>query len=49
MVHYTIFKTVLLYLMKVYPLYEHQQETKIPFLAILSTFSRKSSEINLKR
>ena len=30
-------------------IYEHQQETKRPILAICSTFSRKSSEINLKR
>ena len=30
-------------------LYEHQQETKVPFLAIFSTFSRKLSEINVKR
>ena len=28
-------------------LYEHQQETKIPFLAIFDNFSRKLSEINL--
>ena len=29
-------------------LYEHLQETKVPFLAIFGTFSWKSSEINLK-
>ena len=28
-------------------LFEHQQETKIPFLAIFDNFSRKLSEINL--
>ena len=56
MVQYTIFKTVLLYLLKVdiyvfmeVCFYEHQQETKVPFLAVFSIFSGKSSEINLKR
>ena len=39
MVQYNIFKTILLYLLKVYPLYEHQQETLIPFLAIFCTFN----------
>ena len=31
MVQYTIFKTVLLYLLKFIRLYEHQQETNVPF------------------
>ena len=48
-VQYTTFKTVLLYLLKVIRLYEHQQETKVPFLAIFYTFSKKSGEIKLKR
>ena len=30
-------------------LYERQQETKVPFLTIFSTFSQKSPEINIKR
>ena len=34
---------------KFIPLYVHQQETKVTFLAIFGTFSRKSPEINLKR
>ena len=42
MVQYTIFKTALLYLLKVFfCLYEHQQETKVPFVAIFGTFSQK--------
>ena len=47
MVQYTIFNTVLLYLLFIC-LYEHQQETKVSFLAIFGTFSRNSSEINIK-
>ena len=46
---YGIFQTVLLYLLKDNPFYEHQQETKVPILAIFGTFSQKSSEINPKR
>ena len=30
-------------------LYDYQQETKVPFLAIFGTFSQISSEITLKR
>ena len=48
MVQYTIFETVLLYLLKLIHLYEHQQETKVPILAIFSSFSRKSAEVNVK-
>ena len=47
MVQYITFKTVLLYFCKFMGLYEHQQETKVPFLAIFDNFSRKLSEINL--
>ena len=35
----TIFKTALLYLLKFIRLYEHQQETKVPFIAIFGTLS----------
>ena len=35
-------------MLKIFRLYEHQQETKVPFLAIFGTLSRISSEITLK-
>ena len=38
MVQFYVFKTVLLNLLKLIHLYEHQQEAKVPFLAILGTF-----------
>ena len=44
MVQYIIFRTVLLYLLKVC----QSPGNKVSFLAIFGTFSRKSSEINLK-
>ena len=48
-IQYTIFKTVLLYLLKFIRLNEHQQETKVPFFLLFSAlFSRESSEIDLK-
>ena len=36
-------------MLKIFRLYEHQQETKVPFLAIFGTFIRISSKITLKR
>ena len=48
MVQYTIFKTVLLYLLKVYPSLGASARNLGTFLAIIGTFSRKSSEINIK-
>ena len=49
MAQYMIVKTVFLYLLKVIRLYEHQQETEVPFLPVFGTFSRKSPEINPKK
>ena len=46
MVQCSIFKTVLLYFWKFICLYEHQQETKVPLLAIFGIFSQKPSEIS---
>ena len=40
-VQYTIFKTVLLNILKVY----NQQETKVPFLAIFGTFRNQHKKI----
>ena len=38
MVQYTIFKTVLLYLLKVYPFLSTLEKDQVPFLAIFGTF-----------
>ena len=48
MVQYTIFKTLLFNLLKVYRLYEHQQETKVPFLAI-SAFLAENRQKSTKK
>ena len=47
MAQFVTFKTYCYIHCKCIRLYEHQQETKVPFLAIFGTFSRKSSEIDL--
>ena len=49
MAKYVLFRLYGYIYWKVIHLYEHQQETKVPFLAIFGIFSRKSSEIHLKR
>ena len=46
MVQYTIFKTVLLYLLKVYPSFCTRNQGTI--CSYFRHFNRKSSEINLK-
>ena len=48
MVHYTILKTMLLYLLKIYPSLCISAGNEGIVLAIFSTFSQNSSEINLK-
>ena len=41
MVHYTIFKTVMLYIYRRFiRIYVHLQETKVPFLAIFGTLAK---------
>ena len=49
MVHYTILKTMLLYLLKVYPSLCISARNEGIVLAFFGIFSRKSTEINLKR
>ena len=48
MVQYTIFKTVMLYLLNVYPSLCTSARNQGTFLVILGTLSRKSSDITLK-
>ena len=48
MVQYTIYKTVLLYLLKFIRLYEHQQETKVSFVAIFGTLAKNRQKIIYK-
>ena len=48
MVQYTIFKTVLLYLLKVYPSLGTSARNLGTLFSYFGMFSRKSSEINIK-